>query len=95
MGLRLILLKKKVEVFSIKKWVHAILGRSFIIVLLSLPLFAVSMFCLTHSNIWLRLVSLGLISVIWMAILIWIFGITKNERGFVIEKAKQIVSRRS
>lgn len=95
MGLRLILLKKKVEVFSIKKWVHAILGRSFIIVLFSLPLFAVSMFCLTHSNIWLRLVSLGLISVIWMAILIWIFGITKNERGFVIEKAKQIVSRRS
>lgn len=91
MGLRLHLLKKKVAIFSVINWVKSILGRSFIIVVLSLPLFVVNGYLFTNNNIWIRLVSVGLISVCWMSVLIVGFGLSKKERGLIKEKVLQYI----
>lgn len=94
MLVRLKMIKQKVIGFSVRRWLKAIIGRGIIIVALSLPLLLLNHINIFDSNIWLRFIVMGTISLIWVGSVIWLMGLTKNERKFMKNKFILVVKRK-
>ena len=84
---RLWLTKRRVHEFSIKHWCMDVYGKSFIIVLLSLPLVLIFR-TITITESLPRLFVMGSISVLWVALLIGTIGFDQTERMLIINKIK-------
>ncbi len=91
MVIRLKMMKQKVIGFSARRWLKAIIGRGIIIVALCLPLVLVNNMSLIDGNVWIRFVGMGAVSLIWVSGLIWMFGMKKNEREFVVTKVRNMI----
>lgn len=91
MVVRLKMLKQRVIGFSARRWLKAIIGRGIIIVALCLPLVLVNNMNLIDGNVWIRFVGMGSVSLIWVTGLIWMFGLNKNEREFVVTKVRNMI----
>ena len=91
--IRLVMIKNKVNGFSARTWGMSILGRGFLIVLFSTPLLFVNSTIVGTWPLFLRFCSVGALSLIWVAVLIWFLGLTINERIVVLNKAKNLCFR--
>ena len=91
MVIRLRMMKQKVDSFSARRWLKAIIGRGMIIVALCLPLLLMNNMNVIDGNVWIRFVGMGAVSLIWVSGLIWMFGMNKSERGFVVNKVKNLM----
>lgn len=91
MVIRLRMMKQKVEGFSARRWIKAIIGRGMIIVALCLPLVLVRNMNVIEGNVWIRFIGMGTISLIWVSGLIWMIGMKKSEREFVEVKVRNLV----
>lgn len=91
MVIRLRMMKQKVEGFSARRWIKAIIGRGMIIVALCLPLVLVRNMNVIEGNVWIRFIGMGAISLIWVSGLIWMIGMKKSEREFVEVKVRNLV----
>ena len=96
MTLRLIIVKQRVDNFSVVRWLKSIIGRGLVIVMFCIPLIIMNKMVFFESNVWIRLFCLGAFSLAWIVGLIWILGMSKNEKIFVRSKivsiAKKIVT---
>ena len=85
MVVRLTFVKHRVYNFSISKWTKSIIGKGLIILICSIPLFFIrSLFVEWHLVG--RFVSMTLICLLWVSFLLWRWGLTQNERVFVMSK---------
>lgn len=91
MVIRLRMMKQKVDGFSARRWLKAIIGKGMIIVALCLPLVLVKNMNVIDGNVWFRFIGMGAVSLIWVAGLIWIIGMKKSEREFMVNKVKNLV----
>lgn len=88
-AVRLYLVRKKVSAFSVSQWCLAVYGKAVLLMLLSLPLLFISDICMFNETI-SRLIALGSISVLWVSMVIFLCGLSHNERTFVLAKLKII-----
>jgi hypothetical protein len=84
-------MKQRVITFSVTKWLSSIIGRGIVIVAFSLPLMILKQSGTIDLNLWLRFISIGAVSFIWTVGLIWMIGLTNNERDFLVTKVKNVV----
>ena len=87
-AVRLCLIKKKVLTFPLNLWIKRVIINSFIMILACSPLIFVVKI-VEFQDVVVRFVVQGSICVIWVATLLWLFGLTRNERAFVLNKVKQ------
>ena len=94
MVFRLWMMKQRVDGFSSGRWLKSIIGRGMVIVALCMPLVLLNHINLIGSNIWLKFVAMGAISLIWVGSVIWLMGLTKHEREFMKNKFILVVKRK-
>ncbi len=82
MIVRLLFVKRRVNGFSISQWLYSIIGRGLIIVLCSIPLLFIRP-VFDDYHMLTRFIIMTLICLSWVSILIWIVGLTTNERVFI------------
>lgn len=88
-SVRVWIVKKRIPEFSILKWLWEAYGKSILMGLLSIPL----IFILKHIVLYtplMRLVVLGSICVLWEAIVIYVVGLNKSEKVFVLSKIQNV-----
>lgn len=88
---RLWMMKQKVDGFMARRWLKSIIGRGMVIVAFSLPLIVLGQLNLFESSLWFKFIVMGAISLIWVATLIWLIGLTYNERKFVISRVRNVI----
>lgn len=89
---RLILTKNCVNYFSIKSWLNTIIVKALVIIVLFIPMLLLCK--MVHlDNSWLRLLSYGGTSVLYMGIIIWMIGLTQNEKAFFAERIRIVLKR--
>ena len=93
MMVRLRMMKQKVDGFSASRWLKSIIGRGTLIVLLCVPILLISKFFLSVSDVWSRFILFGLIGVIWTSFMIFLVGLTANERFFLKVKFVYIINK--
>lgn len=87
---RLFLVRAKLAGFNIFKWLYDVFGKSVLII--ALPLIVTIVLCrLDYSYIWIRLLMVSGISFLLTLLSIWILGIKKSERDFLINIVKNRV----
>lgn len=87
-GVRLWLVRKKVECFSIIEWCKEVYFKSVFIMLLSVPLIFLFNFLPIESS-FSRFITYGGISVLWVACIIYVIGFSKTERVYIINQLKK------
>lgn len=92
MAVRLKMMTQKVNGFSARMWLKAIIGRGMIIVLLSAPLMFFMPF-FDNLYLLLRFIVKSIFSFVWVCVLIWYVGLNRNERFFVVSKATAYFSK--
>lgn len=93
MIIRLVFVKRRVCIFSVKEWTKSVIGRGAIIVLLSTPLFLIRIL-FEETQMWCRFLSMTMICIIWVAVLLWFIGLNKRERLFIINKMSFNIKKR-
>ena len=88
---RLWMMKQKVDGFMARRWLKSIIGRGMVIVTLCLPLIVLGQLNIFKSSIWLKFIVMGAISMIWVVTLIWLVGLTNNERKFVTSRVRNYI----
>lgn len=88
---RLWMMTQKVDGFMARRWLKSIIGRGMVVVALCLPLLVFGQLNLFESSIWFKFIVMGVISLIWVVTLIWLIGLTNNERKFVISKVRNVI----
>lgn len=88
---RLILTRNRVHTFSISKWINTILVRAAAIVLLFVPMHFICQLFVIHGE-WLRLFVYGGVCFLYILIIIWLIGLTSNEKTFLLEKISLKIS---
>lgn len=88
---RLWMTKQKVDGFMARRWLKSIIGRGMVIVAFSLPLIVLGQLNLFECSLWFKFIVMGAISLIWVATLIWLIGLTYNERKFVISRVRNVI----
>lgn len=86
-AVRLLLTHKKVPEFSIAKWCLDIYGKAGIMMALSIPLIFIFKLWAIDGTI-IRLLIMGTISLVWIGLIIFFFGLSYNERQFALAKLK-------
>lgn len=86
-GVRLWLTKKKVDMFSIKRWCVEVYGKSIMMIVLSIPLYVLFQYINIGQTL-TRFIIGGSFSFLWICCLIYLIGLNLNEKQFVINKIR-------
>jgi len=86
--LRLFLMKNKEYNFPIIEWLKSVVGKSLLIIAIPLALSYILMY-INIDNIWIRLFFISGISFISVSVFIYLLGLNKNEKIFVINEIKK------
>lgn len=86
---RLLLVKEKLPSFPALQWIKETIGTTIRVLLIPVPLLFL-LTCLNIKNNYIELILFGGISVILTAVSIFIFGLTKHEKDYIIIKLQNL-----
>lgn len=87
-AVRLSMTKKKVDGFSISLWIKKVFVNSFLILVFCTPLIALNRIIII-DHIVARFFVQASVCLAWTGCLIWLIGLTKKEKEFVLSKIRR------